>query len=267
MNELALTIVTLTPEGLLSSEAVDQFQNDGFLVVRPSTPQRMLERMRHVTQRDLAELNAPLEFEADLSYPGAPESKDAPGGQTIRRLKFALGRDPVFAEWLSQSSVVQPLKQLLKGGVVCPLAHHNCIMTKMPKFSSETGWHQDIRYWAFPRPELVTAWLALGTERVDNGCLWVIPGTHRETFAPHQFDQDKFLRTDLEENREILLRKIPVELEAGDVLFFHCRTFHAAGQNTSHSGKYSVVFTFRAADNAPIPGSRSAAMPELLLGN
>ncbi len=265
VSELATSFVTLSSEGTLPPDAVDQFCNDGFIVIRAGTPAKIVERMRLVTLRDMRELTEPLEFEADLSYPGAPESKDAPGGQTVRRLKFALGRDPVFAEWFSQPSVVQPLKQLLGGEVVCPLAHHNCIMTKMPRFSSETGWHQDIRYWSYPRPELITAWLALGAERVNNGCLWVIPGTHRESFAPHRFDADKFLRTDLDENQEVLARKIPVELEAGDVLLFHCRTFHSAGQNESTEGKLSVVFTFRSADNPPTPGSRSASLPELML--
>ncbi len=262
----ASSCVTLTPEGELPAEAVAQFYRDGYLVVRPPTPARILDRMRLVTFRDMREFTEPVEFEADLSYPGAPESKEAAGGQTTRRLKFALGRDPVFAEWLAQPSLVRPLSQLLQDDVVCPLAHHNCVMTKMPRFSSETGWHQDIRYWSFPKPDLITAWLALGEECVGNGCLWVIPGTHRESFTPERFDEEKFLRTDLAENQPTLARKIPVELDPGDVLFFHCLTFHSAGQNQSEAGKFSVVFTFRAADNPPIPGSRSAAMPELSLG-
>jgi phytanoyl-CoA hydroxylase len=266
-RSLATTREMLTPDGDLTPEAVDRFWRDGYLIVRPPTPARLLDRMRQVTLRDMRDFTEPLEFEADLSYPGAPESKSATGGQTIRRLKFAIGRDPVFAEWISRPELVRPLAQLLRGEVVCPLAHHNCVMTKMPRFSSETGWHQDIRYWSFPRPELITAWLALGDERVDNGCLWVIPGTHRETFAPGQFDEARFLRTDLAENETTLRRKIPVELEAGDVLLFHCLTFHAAGQNQSDAGKYSVVFTFRAADNPPIPGSRSASSPELRLAS
>jgi phytanoyl-CoA hydroxylase len=54
-------------------------------------------------------------------------------------------------------------------------------------------------------------------------------------------------------------------LDPGDVLFFHCRTFHAAGRNQTSEIKFSAVFTFRPADNSPKPGTRSAAMPELLL--
>ena len=77
-----------------------------------------------------------------------------------------------------------------------PLAHHNCVMTKQPRFSSDTGWHQDVRYWHFERPELVNVWVALGDETPENGCLRVIPGTHAGTFRPEQFDAAKFLRAD-----------------------------------------------------------------------
>lgn len=256
----------LTAEESLPAEAVDQFWRDGYLVVRSSTPVRYVERMREVTLRDMREFNHPLEYEADLSYPGAPASKDAVGGRTIRRLKFAVGRDPIFTAWLTQPALLNPLRQLLGAEIVCPLAHHNCIMTKMPRYSSETGWHQDIRYWSYPRAELITAWLALGDERQENGCLWVIPGTHRQQLPPERYDSEKFLRTDLPENQQLIAHWVPVELNAGDMLLFHCLTFHAAGPNRSDAGKYSVVFTFRAADNPPIPGTRSAAHPELTLG-
>jgi phytanoyl-CoA hydroxylase len=56
-----------------------------------------------------------------------------------------------------------------------------------------------------------------------------------------------------------------VVLDPGDVLFFHCLTFHAASRNQTTETKHSVVFTFRSADNLPVPGSRSAQAPELLL--
>jgi phytanoyl-CoA hydroxylase len=60
-------------------------------------------------------------------------------------------------------------------------------------------------------------------------------------------------------------RSVEAHLEPGDVLFFHCRTLHAAGRNESAEAKFSVVFTFRAFDNPPLPGTRSASLPELLL--
>jgi phytanoyl-CoA hydroxylase len=149
--------------------------------------------------------------------------------------------------------------------VLLAQAHHNCVMTKNPSHSSVTHWHRDIRYWAFEREELVSVWLALGRETVANGCLLVLPGTHRMAFRDDQLDAAKFLRTDLPENQPLLRTQVAVELEPGDVLFFHCRLLHAAGDNKTSQTKFSLVFTYRAADNQPLAGTRSAALPDVPL--
>lgn len=244
---------------------LDHFQRNGFVIARGLASPGVVAAMRQVTLEGIERHIPPIEYEADLHYPGAPESRDAEGGRTARRLKMALGRSPVFIEFLSQPAVVGRLQQLLGPQVVCPLAHHNCIMTKQPEFSSETGWHQDVRYWSFTRPDLVSAWLALGAERPQNGCLWVIPGSHRMNLERFRFDDALFFRTDLADNQPILATKIPVELNPGDVLFFHARTLHSASRNETSATKYSVVFTFRREDNLPLKGSRSAAAGELIL--
>ena len=49
------------------------------------------------------------------------------------------------------------------------------------------------------------------------------------------------------------------------MLFFHCRLFHAAGNNRSTLTKFSAVFTYHAVDNPPLPGSRSAGQPDVIL--
>ena len=249
----------------LNSDQLRQFERDGYVILPQSAPAALVDRMLSATLADVVQLSEPIEFEADLHYPGAPDSRDANGGRTVRRLKQAHARGYVFTEWLTYRGLIVPLTQLLGPEIVCPLAHHNCVMTKHPDFSSETGWHQDIRYWSFERPELITVWLALGPERPENGCLRVIPGSHRMSLERSRFDEELFFRPELADNAELIAQAVPVELEAGDVLLFHCRTLHAASRNFSTQTKYSVVFTFRAADNRPRPGSRSAQSPELLI--
>ncbi len=54
-----------------------------------------------------------------------------------------------------------------------------------------------------------------------------------------------------------------VNLNPGDLLLFHCRLFHAAGQNRSQRVKLSPVFTYHAEDNYPIPGTRSEQFPSI----
>jgi len=204
-------------------------------------------------------------LEADVRYPGAPPSHDAPGGRTVRRLLRAYSRHPVYARWAVSRELGTRLAQLLGPDVELSQAHHNCVMTKSPSFSSSTGWHRDVRYWSFERPELVSVWLALGAERRDNGCLLVLPGSHTMTFSKAQLDDAQFLRTDAVQNQALLAQQVAVELDPGDVLFFHARLFHAAGSNTTQETKFSVVFTYHTAANPPLPGSRSAALPDVPL--
>jgi len=268
-NAMITTVLEAPPAAVASREfapaELDQFQHDGYVIARGLVGSEMRERMLDVTHRHLTQAIEPIEYEADLHYPGAPVSRNAVGGRTVRRLKLAHCRDVVFTEWLMCPELVGRLRQLVGPQVAAPLAHHNCIMTKQPQHSSETGWHQDIRYWSFERPELVSVWLALGREHEHNGGLWVIPGTHRMSFDRTRFDEALFLRRDLPENQALVASAVPAELEPGDVLFFHCRTFHAAGRNQTDEPKFSAVFTFRPLDNRPLSGSRSASLPELLI--
>jgi phytanoyl-CoA hydroxylase len=182
---------------------------------------------------------------------------------TVRRQLQVYARDPAIRDWASSSEVTARLRQLLGPQVMLSQAHHNCLMTKQPRFSSATGWHQDIRYWSFQRPELVSVWLALDAETAGNGCLAFLPGSHVMSFASERLDDALFLREDIPENQALTATRVTAELQAGDVVFFHCRTFHAAGSNRTNQVKLSLVFTYHAADNAPLPGTRSASMPSV----
>jgi len=255
----------MTVSDRFTTEELDAFHRDGFVVVRNLVDHETVRQMRELTLDDLQREIPPVEFEAELHYPGAPTSLEVHGGRTVRRLKQAHSRGYIFTEWMLRPAILVRLQQLLGPQIVCPLAHHNCIMTKQPRYSSDTGWHQDIRYWSFQRPELLNAWLALSDERPDNGGLWLIPGAHRQSFRQEQFDTEKFFREDLPENQALIATKREVTLSPGDVLFFHCLSLHAASRNLTNEMKLSVVFTFRPGDNPPNAGSRSASSPEMCL--
>ena len=243
-----------------------QFDKDGFLLVRGLASESLCERMRHVVQDSLDPLLGPAEFETDVGYVGAPASRTAPGGNTPRRLLNAYSRDPVFREWAGNADVREHLQAVMRcRDVALSQCHHNCVMTKQPGFSSETLWHQDIRYWSFDRPELISVWLALGEENENNGALSVIPGSHQLDLDRGRLDAELFLRRDVELNRALISKAQVLQLSRGDVLFFHCRLFHAAGMNQTEQVKLSVVSTYHDVSNAPIPGTRSAQFPSVPL--
>ncbi len=243
------------------------FASQGYIVRRGLISQPVVASLNAAIEKALNPLIGPVEFEAEVGYPGAPATLDASGGDTPRRLLHAFARDSVFASL----ATAQPIKETLaavmgREDVYLSQNHHNCVMTKHPGYSSSTSWHQDIRYWSFDRAELVSIWCALGNESRENGALSVISGSHLEEVERGRLDRDLFLRTDLEENQRLLNRRIQVELNAGDVLFFHCRLFHAAGRNESDTVKFSAVFTYHDSDNHPIPGTRSDRYPSIPLG-
>jgi len=252
----------------LSDRRLDaaQFAERGFLIRRGLCPRELCTRLRAVSLEHLRETRGPVEYEADVGYPGAPTSRDEEGGLTVRRLLSACSRDAVYRDWASGGPVREQLQLLFgRSDVVLSQNHHNCVMTKHPGHSSATLWHQDIRYWSFDRPELISVWLALGTEDERNGALKVLPASHLLELDRGRFDSALFLRPELEENKALIGSAETVRLEEGDVLFFHCRLFHAAGMNLTDDTKLSPVFTYHLADNQPIPGTRSAQLPGISL--
>jgi phytanoyl-CoA hydroxylase len=242
------------------------FTRQGFVVVREFWSRAACAEAEHDIRLALSPVLGPAEFEADVGYPGAPPGRAAPGGDTPRRLLFAYSRFPALREFATAPALRRCLRSLLStDDVRLSQGHHNCVMTKAPGFSSATLWHQDVRYWSYARPELISAWLAIGAESAENGALRVIPGTHRQEFPASRLDGQKFLIPEQPANAALIDSAVTVELAPGDLLLFHCRLFHAAGRNSSMSMKLSPVFTYRAGDNLPLSGTRSSAYPDIAL--
>ncbi|WP_331351692.1 phytanoyl-CoA dioxygenase family protein [Cellvibrio sp. UBA7671] len=250
---------------MLTPAQILEFRNNGYLVLPGFSTVQFCDAVVAFARNELQQHKIPIEYEADVQYPGAPASRTAVGGGTARRLLMASARAPMLRDWATGDSLKEILQELLGSTVFLSQAHHNCIMTKQPAFSSMTGWHRDSRYWHFARADLISAWLALGNEQAENGCLWVIPGSHRLEIDADQLDEKQFLKADLVKNRHLLQQALAVPLQQGDLLLFHSNLFHAAGRNTTENPKFSMVFTYRSADNPPNSGSRSTSQPEILL--
>ncbi|TDG03516.1 phytanoyl-CoA dioxygenase family protein [Paraburkholderia guartelaensis] len=252
---------------LKSKEAqISELHEHGFVVSKGFVDESCLQALRIVSLRELVDARCPLELEADLRYPGAPDSRGAPGGGTVRRLIDAYARDPHYANLATSPRIREWMEAYFGETPYLSRAHHNCVMTKHPSYGSLTGWHRDARYWSFERDDLVSVWVALGKETAENGALWFVPGSHRLALAPERFDDAKFFRSDLPENDAAIRKAVSPELGPGDVVFFHCNTLHSAGRNHSDQVKLSLVYTYRGESNAALVGTRSASKPEMALG-
>lgn len=251
----------------LSEQAISNFHRDGYLIVKNWLTGQKLDILQQSAANSLAKPIQPLELEAELGYPGSPNSIDTTGGDTVRRLKGAYQRNTEWQQWATDVKMYQVMQQLFGSQhILLSQAHHNCLMTKSPNYSSDTGWHQDIRYWSFNTPRLINSWLALGQEKPENGGMWVIPGSHLLDYSTDQFDDAVFFREDLESNKLLIGRAIPVLLNPGDVLLFDARTLHKASRNLTQKTKYSLVFTYHDDSNKPLKDSRSSTLSEIELG-
>jgi len=114
--------------------------------------------------------------------------------KSVRRLRQVYDRDILFREWMTYKEIKPILEQILGEEPILVTAHHNSIMTKLAKTSTKTEWHRDSRYWHYDEKNLVSIWLALGTETKENGVLEFIPGSHIMDLKEEQFDKKSFFR-------------------------------------------------------------------------
>lgn len=234
----------------LTSKQVQSFQRDGFLLIKGFADTSLCDAIRIKALEHLEQEIEPIESEEEYQRIGA-------SNQTIRRLRQVYDREDVFASWMTNKEIRPILRQLLGEQPVLLLAHHNSIMTKLPQKSSITSWHQDIRYWHYENDNLLSVWLSLGDEFLQNGLLEFIPGSHKMTFSADQFDERSSFRDDLEKNKEIISKRVHYNLQKGDIVLFHAKTLHYAHQNETDKTKISFVYSLRGTSNKPIKGTRS----------
>ena len=245
---------------LQREEIREQFAKEGVILLPSFLQEKEVRSLRQVAEELLRRSEPPLESEA--AFLGEARQ---PYLGTIRRLRQIYGRNPRIDAWMRSEAIRPLLREILGSDPVLVTAHHNSLMTKMPHSSTETRWHRDRRYWSYKDDRLLSVWLALGEERVENGVLEFIPGSHRQEFPPEAFDEGPYFREDYPPNRPWIEKKIRFDLEPGDVVLFHCGVLHRAGPNRTETPKLSLVHTYRAADNLPLSGSRSAEYPEIPL--
>jgi len=257
--------MTLTPLQL------QEFRQNGFLILPNFLEVHRCEAILDVAKAHLKHHIEPIETELGYNAKSLEYRRDVTDYSStkkesqIRRLRQVYDRDILFKEWMENEKIRPILKQVLDDEVVITTAHHNSIMTKMPSPYSETAWHQDRRYWSYSDDNLVSVWLALGEENFENGVLEFIPKSHTMQFLPEQFGEKEYFLEDNPINMSLIETKVSTNLEAGDVVLFHCKLLHRANRNSTKKPKISFVYTVKGEQTKSIEGSRSAQYREVLL--
>ena len=256
---------------ILSNEQLQQFKEDGFLILRDFADKRICDAILDVAKVHLAHKIEPIETEIGYDEKSKEYRTDVTdysakeAGTTVRRLRQVYSRDILFKKWMEDEKIRPILQQILNDQVVITTSHHNSIMTKMPHESTQTRWHQDRRYWHYSDNNLVSIWLALDDEYSENGVLEFIPGSHRMYFEADQFDEKEYFSETFDKNIPIIERKVSTTLQKGDVVLFHSLLLHRANKNSTDKPKISFVYTVKGAATKVIAGTRSAEYPEIIL--
>lgn len=258
---------------ILTSQELAEFDENGFLVLRSFLELDECKAILEVALSHLQDKVEPIESEVDYSekseinrtnmvdYTTREERKKL----IVRRLRQVYNRNILFKNWMENEKIRPLLKQLLKDEVVITTAHHNSIMTKVPKQSRATAWHQDRRYWSYSDNNLVTIWLALGEENSLNGALEFIPSSHKMIFSKEQFGEKEYFKEDNIHNTLLINTKFSLNLKAGDVVVFHCKLLHRANKNSTFTPKLSFVYTVKGQKTKALKASRSSQFQEILL--
>lgn len=131
---------------------------------------------------------------------------------------------------------------------------HSKISWKKPHSAGTWDWHQDYSFWmkeGCALPAMTTISVALDSNDVDNGCLHVVKGSHRLGDIEHvptghgRAAEQSAVDAAIEK-----LEMVPIELEPGDVVAFHCNTLHTSGPNTSDRPRTLLHCSYNGRSNA-----------------
>jgi non-haem Fe2+, alpha-ketoglutarate-dependent halogenase len=107
------------------------------------------------------------------------------------------------------------------------------------------SWHQDVPYWGLDVGEnILTAWVAISPATRDNGCMKVIPGSHR-SLVPHKEGVSNNL---LLRGQEVAVKvdeskAVYMALGAGQMSIHHGLMFHGSAEN--HADERRIGFAIR----------------------
>ena len=154
---------------------------------------------------------------------------------------FRLHRDPVFHEFITSATVARLLTPLLGPAVDCFLSQ---FIFKNPGAWGQP-WHQDEFYFPFDHSPEVGLWLAVTESTLENGCLFVVPGSHREPVHQHIPDRrpsSNFGYFEIVDHD--MSAAVPVLMKPGDLLVFHSRLMHQSRDNLSNQLRAAMVYHF-----------------------
>jgi len=148
--------------------------------------------------------------------------------------------DPVFDRFSHGPELAEIAKRL---GFSRPALIQSMYIFKPPRIGGEVVCHQDSTY-IYTEPEsCVGFWFALEDATIENGCMYFIPGAHREPLKQRNYRSGEFeLTTEVLDDSPWPERlRLPAEAKAGTLVIFNGRAPHLSGPNTSDRSRHAYT--------------------------
>lgn len=187
--------------------------------------------------------------------------------RAINKIGHALyDLDPVFRQFTLQDKIRDLAKIILKD----PLIVQSMYIFKQPGIGGFVNYHQDSTFVHSTPMTTHGLWFALEDVSIDNGCLWAVPGSHKEGittrfkrnaegngvfFTPPE-DRDKAPWTSLTEKwgKDVCPEKwVPLVCKKGSLVVIHGSVVHMSEVNNSPVSRhaYTLHMTERSSTWSP----------------
>ena len=146
---------------------------------------------------------------------------------------------PIMLDFVKHPGMAEVLKRIIGPDVKCM---QSMLFVKPPGFQGQ-AWHQDEIYIPTRDRSLCGGWIAIDDATVENGCLWVLPGSHRKGYLYPQRthgENDEFDSAEVSHGFDDSA-EIPVEVTAGSVVFFNGYLLHRSKKNRGTGFRRALV--------------------------
>jgi len=225
--------------GPLQGKILKTYEADGFVVARGMFSGEEIGLLRRAAKEDRA---------LDQHSFGKGDGE----GGTVRLSLWNHPGDTIYGMFARCESIVNSAEKILGGEVY---HYHSKMIMKDAKVGGAWAWHQDYGYWyqnGVLFPQLTSAFIAVDPATRQNGCMQVLKGSHHLGRVDHILTGEQ-AGADMERVREAekVLERVYVEMDPGDVLFFHANLLHRSDQNNSDNPRWAMICCYNAARNNP----------------
>jgi len=223
---------------LLTDAQVQQFDRDGYLRGARVLNDDQVEELRDELVRVIDDRD-----NSSVKQPALLRNLSADSETTIWQIVNIWQASSAYKRLLYNDTICQEMAQLT--GAKTLRIWHDQIQYKPASTGGVNMWHQDAPLWPVLAPMTeVSAWIALDDVDPENGCMSMVPGSHKwgnnmETlFKIQAFDA----LPDTFEGHPIEVRTCPVQ--KGEVHYHHSLTWHGSPANKSGRPRRAIAIHF-----------------------